>query len=59
VGICGINHRAADDPNHIYIQAEVADPSLLSKMMNDPDLASKMEEGGVVSQPTAIILNQA
>jgi hypothetical protein len=51
-------YRAQDDPNNIYIQADVDDPSILSKMLDDPELRQKMEEGGVVSQPTALFLNQ-
>ena len=51
--------RSADDPNHIYIVAEVADPSTTAKMMNDPDLAAKMKEGGVISKPSVTILNLA
>lgn len=51
--------RGGDDPNNVYILAEVADPSSLSKMMNDPDLAAKMAEGGVISQPSLVVLNPA
>jgi hypothetical protein len=50
--------RAQDDPNNIYIQAEVDDPSAWGKMANDPELRQKMEEGGVISQPTALVLNR-
>ena len=49
--------RSADDPNNIYIIAEVADISSTAKMMNDPDLAAKMKEGGVISKPTVTVLN--
>jgi hypothetical protein len=49
--------RSADDPNNIYIIADVADPSTTAKMMNDPDLAAKMKEGGVISKPTVTVLN--
>jgi hypothetical protein len=51
--------RSADDPNNIYIIAELADVSILDKMMDDPDLAAKMKEGGVISKPTFTVLNQA
>lgn len=51
--------RAADDPNHVYIVAEVSDPSAFSKMINDPDLAATMEKAGVISQPSAVVLNPA
>ena len=51
--------RSADDPNNIYIIAEVADISSTARMMNDPDLAAKMKEGGVISKPTVTVLNLA
>ena len=51
--------RAADDPNHVYIVAEVSDPKIFSSMVNDPELAAIMKEAGVVSQPSAVVLNQA
>lgn len=49
--------RSANDPNTIYIIAEVADPSITAKMMNDPELAAKMKEGGVISKPSVTVLN--
>ena len=49
--------RSAEDPNHIFIIADVADPSITAKMMSDPDLAAKMKEGGVISKPSVTILN--
>jgi len=51
--------KAADDSNHIHIIAEVSDPSYTAKMMEDPDLASKMKEAGVISKPVITILNPA
>ena len=51
--------RGVDDPNNIYIIADVADPSSTAKMMEDPDLAAKMKEAGVISKPTVTVLNQA
>ena len=51
--------RSADDPNNIYIIADVADPSITAKMMADPDLAARMKEGGVISKPSVTVLNQA
>ena len=49
--------RSAEDPNAIYIIADVADPSITAKMMDDPDLAAKMKEGGVISKPNVTVLN--
>ena len=49
--------RGADDPNNIYIVAEVADPSNTAKMMEDPDLAAKMKAAGVISRPVITVLN--
>jgi hypothetical protein len=51
--------RASDDPNHVYIVAEVSDPSIFKSMVNDPDLAAIMEKAGVVSKPSAVVLNPA
>ena len=51
--------RGADEPNNIYIMAEVADPSYTARMMEDPDLAARMKEAGVISKPSITILNQA
>jgi len=52
-------YRAADDPNNIFIVADVTDTSLVLKMKDDPDLAAKMAEGGVISEPTISVLNPA
>lgn len=49
--------RAADNPNHVYIIADVTDVAFTSKMMEDPDLAEKMKEGGVISKPAMTVLN--
>jgi hypothetical protein len=49
--------RSAEDPNSIYIIADVADPASTAKMMNDPELAAKMKEGGVITKPTVTVLN--
>jgi hypothetical protein len=51
--------RAADDPNNIFIQSEVANPEQAAKMLNDPDLEAKMEQAGVITKPTVIVLNPA
>ena len=52
-------YREADDPNHIYIIADVTDPKILAGMMADPKLAEKMAEGGVVGEPSLTILYPA
>jgi hypothetical protein len=50
-------YRAADDPNNIFIVADITDASQVLKMKDDPDLAAKMAEGGVISEPTISVLN--
>ena len=50
-------YRVHDDPNHLYISGDIADLSSLDDMMSDPDLAKKMEEGGVISKPEILVLN--
>ena len=52
-------YRSHNDPNHLYISADIDDPSILHDMMNDPDLAKKMEEGGVISKPEVLVLDPA
>ena len=49
--------RAADDPNNIYIIGEIEDPALLDGFMKDPELAEKMQEAGVISEPRVHVLN--
>jgi hypothetical protein len=51
--------RAADDPNNIFIQSEVSNPEQAAKMLDDPDMAAKLKEAGVISKPTVIVLNPA
>lgn len=46
-----------DDPNNVYLIWETNEPSVINKMLNDPDLQEKMKEGGVVGKPEVIILN--
>ena len=47
----------ADDPGMVHIVFQVADPSAMRAMMNDPELHKTMEAGGVISQPEVIIIN--
>jgi hypothetical protein len=51
--------RAADDPNNIFIQSEVSNPEEAAKMMDDPGMAEKLKEAGVITKPTVIVLNPA
>jgi hypothetical protein len=51
--------RASDDPNHLYIHADIDDLGAFDEMMNDPSLAEKMAEAGVISEPAVLILNPA
>ena len=50
-------YRVHDDPNHLYVSGDIDELSSLHDMMNDPDLAKKMEEGGVISKPEILVLN--
>ena len=48
--------QKAGDPGNVYMVWEVADPSIIAKMMADPELQKRMQEGGVISTPEAIII---
>ena len=52
-------YRKADEPNKVYIQAEMDDVMALDKFMKDPGLEAKMKEAGVVSAPEVLILTPA
>ena len=47
----------SDDPSMVYIIWETNDLSGFDKMLNDPSLANKMEEAGVISKPEVVIIN--
>ena len=47
--------RQAGDENMILVSFETDDPAGFMKMMGDPDLAAKMKEAGVISEPQAWI----
>ena len=51
--------KAVDDPNHLYIRVEADDRSAVDKLLNDPGLAEKMAEGGVIGKPLVTILEPA
>ena len=44
------------DPNKVYVIWE-GDAGTVDKMMQDPELAEKMKEAGVVSEPEVIIID--
>jgi len=46
----------ADNPNKVYLIWD-ADPATIEGMMKDPELAVKMKEAGVVSEPQVIVVN--
>jgi hypothetical protein len=48
--------QKAGDPGNVYLIWEAADTSIISKMMSDPDLQKKMQEGGVISEPQVTII---
>jgi hypothetical protein len=49
-----VAHNPAD-PNDIYMIWEVADPSVVRGMLNDPGLKAQMEKAGVISTPEAVL----
>jgi len=46
----------AGDPKKVYMVWE-GDASKIEPMLNDPDLAEKMKEAGVISKPEFIVIN--
>ncbi|MEI8279247.1 MAG: hypothetical protein WCG87_05745 [Bacteroidota bacterium] len=44
------------DPGNVYMIWEMADPSVITKMMADPELQKTMEAGGVISIPEVIVI---
>jgi hypothetical protein len=51
--------RDVNDANHIYMSAEIDNPSVLDNFFEDPDLAEKMKKAGVISDPKVVLLNPA
>ena len=45
----------SDDPNHVYMIWETNDLEKFKKMMEDPDLKAKEEEGVVISHTVTTI----
>lgn len=43
-------------PNRVYMIWE-GDPGKIEPMLNDPQLAEKMKEAGVISKPEVIVIN--
>ncbi len=52
-------YKSVEDPNHLYIRFEANDSSAIDKLLNDPELAEKMEGAGVISKPEVTILESA
>lgn len=48
--------QKAGDPGMVYMVMQVADLSVVSKMMGDADLQKTMEEGGVISAPEFTVI---
>jgi hypothetical protein len=48
--------QKSDDPSMVYIIWETADPSVLDKMLADPDLKNAMDEAGVISKPEVVMV---
>ena len=50
-----VGHQS-DNPKKVFMVWE-GDAEVVDKMLQDPDLAEKMKEAGVVSKPEVIIVN--
>ena len=48
-----------DDPNDVTMYWEVENTEKVREMMKDPELKTRMEEAGVVSEPNVWYLNDA
>lgn len=48
--------QKAGDPGNVHMVWDVADVSVIEKMMADPDLQKRMQDGGVISAPEVIVL---
>jgi hypothetical protein len=46
----------AGDPGMVYLVWQIADTSVINKMMTDPDLQKTMQEAGVISAPEVVII---
>jgi hypothetical protein len=55
IQLLGVGQKAGD-PGNVYMVWELADTSIIEKMMADPELQKRMQEGGVISAPEMIIL---
>lgn len=51
--------KSVDEPGRLYIKFEANDASAIDKLLNDPELAGKMQEAGVVSKPEFVLLQDA
>jgi hypothetical protein len=51
--------RGVEDPNSVSILFEVPSVDTMDQMMADPTMAEKMQEAGVLEQPTVTLLNKA
>jgi hypothetical protein len=48
--------QRSDDPGMVYIVFHVQDASVITGMMNDPELQQIMQENGVISKPEMMII---
>lgn len=46
----------SDDPNMAYMIWDAKDPSVVNKMVNDPDLQRVMKDAGVISTPDLVVI---
>lgn len=48
-----------EDPNNLYLIFTTTDVAAFEAMIKDPDLKAVMDEAGVISEPTATVLEEA
>lgn len=46
----------SDNPHKVFVIWD-GNPSVVEKMMNDTELAEKMKEAGVISEPEVLVIN--
>ena len=51
-------YRSVKNPNEVTIIFEAPNAELYDTMMSDPGRQKKIEEAGVITKPTATILNK-
>ena len=45
------------EPGNVFAIFDVPDASIINKMMSDPELQARMQEGGVIGKPEITVIN--